>query len=152
MMMYSQENTTHLADTQTYYSYNESMSNGEEPSYYQSTQEAEDWDMDLDHEEACYAQYDFEMANAVAEADYEDMYEQEHYNSQEYASDEEYEEEEEEEYEDDQDDALLSLVLGVQNYLTEQASHHAEQSPLYNLQYKMYTYMRHRALQLGLAA
>ncbi|KAG2233850.1 hypothetical protein INT48_005296 [Thamnidium elegans] len=69
-------------------------------------------------DESCFEQYDNDMVNAVAEADYYDY----------------------------RNDSLLELVVGVQTYLAEQAKF---DSPLYGLQYKLYTYMRQRALDLG---
>lgn len=133
----------------------------------QQQQQGNDWDtmeLEEENEEAYYAQYDLDMANALAEADYQDCYyEQQQYNEQQYEEEEEYDEKEEDyHYQDQQDqklsdydiqnDSLLSLVVGVQSYLTEQADFSAVNkldSPLYNLQYKMYTYMRQRAFELG---
>ncbi|KAK4516102.1 ER membrane glycoprotein subunit of the GPI transamidase complex-like protein [Mucor velutinosus] len=108
-------------------------------------------------EKYCYAQYDLQVANAVAEADYEDYYCEYQYQDEcdqdEYM--EEYDDEEPQQYQQDpsydyRNDSLLSLVVGVQNYLTEQADQSSKcDSPLYNLQYKMYVYMRQRAIELG---
>lgn len=87
------------------------------------------WDNIDTAEETCFSQYDRDMATAVAEADYQD-----------YCY-------------DYQNDSLLELVVGVQSYLTEQqaaSSNKSYDSPLYNLQYKLYTYMRQRALELGM--
>ncbi|KAG1444467.1 hypothetical protein G6F56_010286 [Rhizopus delemar] len=84
-------------------------------------------------ERECYADYDQEMNEAMEEADDMDQ----------YYSDEEY---------DYQNDSLLCLILGVQNYLAEQTKMYGNkvtESPLYGLQYKMYTYMRQRASELG---
>jgi hypothetical protein len=118
---------------------------------------------DCDMEDAHYVQYDLEVANAVAEADYQDYYyEQQLQQLQQLQQiEEEYFDEEEEEEEEDinqksqqnydyQHDSLLSLVVGVQSYLTEQ-EHYASSndSPLYSLQYKLHTYLRQRALELG---
>ncbi|KAI9362177.1 hypothetical protein BD770DRAFT_316516 [Pilaira anomala] len=69
-------------------------------------------------DDSCFEQYDSDMADVVAEADYYDY----------------------------RNDSLLELVVGVQTYLAEQAK---SDSPLYSLQYKLYTYMRLRALDLG---
>lgn len=105
-------------------------------------------------EDYCYTQYDLQVANAVAEADYQDYYYCEYeYDQNEYM--EECDDEEPQQYQQDssydyKNDSLLSLVVGVQNYLTEQADQSSKcDSPLYNLQYKMYTYMRQRAIELG---
>ncbi|CAO3627653.1 unnamed protein product [Mucor fragilis] len=111
----------------------------------QEMQEAEE-------EDYCYSQYDLQVANAVAEADYQDYYCEYQYQD-EYM--EEYDDEEPQQYQQDpsydyRNDSLLSLVVGVQNYLTEQADQSSKcDSPLYNLQYKMYVYMRQRAIELG---
>ncbi|GAA5809847.1 hypothetical protein MFLAVUS_003262 [Mucor flavus] len=89
--------------------------------YYYQDQEAYYYDETNNEQmadETCFEQYDNEMADAVAEADYYDY----------------------------RNDSLLELVVGVQTYLTEQAKF---DSPLYDLQYKLYTYMRQRALDLG---
>lgn len=174
MMMYNdtyysqqQEEAPQMITNAVTCSYNEPID--QEQQYY-SQEHQENWDMmELENEEECYAQYDLNMANALAEADYQDCY-YEQQEQQQYCQDyneHEYEEEEQEEYCDDdyyyqpqqpsydyQNDSLLSLVVGVQSYLTEQAdwkssSAKHDDSPLYNLQYKMYTYMRQRALELG---
>lgn len=107
-------------------------------------------------EDYYYTQYDLQVANAVAEADYQDYYCE--YQDQDQDEDEYMEEDDDEEslqYQQDasydyRNDSLLSLVVGVQNYLTEQADLSSKcDSPLYNLQYKMYVYMRQRAIELG---
>ncbi|KAI8637592.1 hypothetical protein BD408DRAFT_424309 [Parasitella parasitica] len=102
-------------------------------------------------EEECYTQYDLEVANAVAEADYEDYYCESHYQDNQDESMSEYEDDQQQNQPYDyRNDSLLSLVVGVQNYLTEQADNSSKcDSPLYNLQYKMYIYMRQRAIELG---
>ncbi|KAL9558268.1 hypothetical protein MBANPS3_000968 [Mucor bainieri] len=110
-------------------------------------------------EDYCYTQYDLQVANAVAEADYQDYYceYQQQYQDEdhqdEYMDDqdeymEEYDNEEPQQYQQDssydyRNDSLLSLVVGVQNYLTEQADQSSKcDSPLYSLQYKI-------AIELG---
>lgn len=98
--------------------------------YNKQEMSTESWNMELDNEETCFSQYDCDMANAAAEADYQDYYEEQSY--------------------DYQSDSLLELVVGVQSYLAEQQANSTKcDSPLYNLQYKLYTYMRQRALELG---
>ncbi|KAI8887264.1 hypothetical protein K501DRAFT_283393 [Backusella circina FSU 941] len=115
-------------------------------------------------EQSYYADYDREMANAVAEADYLDYYHHgesqiEQYQNQEMTQMNEsypcndhdlYYQQEEYHYEND---SLLSLIVGVQSYLEEQTSAGTikgrSDSPLYGLQYKMYTYMRQRACDMG---
>ncbi|KAG2195133.1 hypothetical protein INT47_006997 [Mucor saturninus] len=84
-----------------------------------------------EEEDSYFADYDREVANAVTEADYQDFGDGNAY--------------------DYRNDCLLELVVGVQSYLTEQqaVSSKIPDSPLYNLQYKLYSYMRQRALQLG---
>lgn len=98
--------------------------------YNDYPQEYNDMELYYEEEEDCFADYDQEMANAVAEADYQDV------------EDASY---------DYRHDSLLELVVGVQSYLTEQqaVSSKISDSPLYNLQYKLYSYMRQRALELG---
>lgn len=130
-------------------------------SYYEPIgNEQELFQQDCDMEDVCYAQYDYEMANAVAEADYQDCYyEQQLQQIQQSQEVEEYFDDEEDAYYSDekpqqsydyQHDSLLSLIVGVQSYLTEQEQYaSSNDSPLYGLQYKMYTYMRQRALELG---
>lgn len=119
--------------------------------YQYQEQEMQEAEAEEDH---CYTQYDLQVANAVAEADYQDYYYCEYeYDQNEYM--EECDDEEPQQYQQDssydyKNDSLLSLVVGVQNYLTEQADQSSKcDSPLYNLQYKMYTYMRQRAIELG---
>jgi TATA-binding protein-associated factor Taf7 len=149
-------------DTSLYYQENTSTSSY---SYYEPISNEKE-QRDCDMEDACYAQYDLEVANAVAEADYQDYYyeQQQQQLQQSQQVEEEYFDEEEEKEDDDEDeyysnqkpqqtydyqhDSLLSLVVGVQSYLTEQEQSNND-SPLYSLQYKMYTYLRQKALELG---
>ncbi|KAI8047827.1 uncharacterized protein B0P05DRAFT_565205 [Gilbertella persicaria] len=74
--------------------------------------------------------YDQEMIEAVNEADYYDYRQQQ--------------EEEEDVYVIDQ--GLLKLILDVQSYIAEAP----QDSPLYPLQYKMYTYLKQRVSELGM--
>ncbi|KAG2232550.1 hypothetical protein BDF21DRAFT_428822 [Thamnidium elegans] len=76
-------------------------------------------------EEDYFNEYDQEMTEAVTEADYHDC------------------EQQEEPY---VDDSLLKLIVDVQSYLSEAPT----DSPLFALQYKMYTYLRQRASELGM--
>ncbi|KAI9497050.1 hypothetical protein BDB00DRAFT_745787, partial [Zychaea mexicana] len=49
-------------------------------------------------------------------------------------------------------DALLYLILGVQSYISEMSDTglmNERDSPLFELQYKMYTYMKQRACEMG---
>ncbi|KAI8078136.1 uncharacterized protein B0P05DRAFT_542642 [Gilbertella persicaria] len=87
--------------------------------------------------EDSYIQYDLQVANVIAEADYQDYWEQD-------------KEQTNDDVQDDSD-SLLNLVMGVQNYLAEQKTIRTEEynSPLYDLQYKMYIYMRQKAFELG---
>jgi hypothetical protein len=118
-------------------------------------------------DQSYYADYDREMANAVAEADYLDYYyqgesqvkechdeEMTHIDEPYHCNDNGlyYQHEQQEEY-CYENDSLLSLIVGVQSYLEEQTSAGTikgkSDSPLYSLQYKMYTYMRQRACDMG---
>ncbi|CEG70778.1 hypothetical protein RMATCC62417_06613 [Rhizopus microsporus] len=84
-------------------------------------------------EQGCYFNYDNCMMEAITEADYQDQL---------------YAEDEQDEYEDD---PLLDLIMGVQSYLAEQAkilNGTVTDSPLYSLQYRMYTYIRQRVYDL----
>ncbi|KAI9299489.1 hypothetical protein BJ944DRAFT_274196 [Cunninghamella echinulata] len=51
-----------------------------------------------------------------------------------------------------EDDALLKLVVDVQSYITDLASIGVDRhdSPLMDLQYKMYTYLKQKALDMGM--
>ncbi|CAO3609036.1 unnamed protein product [Cunninghamella echinulata] len=59
---------------------------------------------------------------------------------------EEYEYEEEQQHDDS---ALLRLIVDVQMYLSESPSLNKNDTPLLDLQYKMYTYMKQKAIELG---
>ncbi|KAI9487781.1 MAG: hypothetical protein EXX96DRAFT_554629 [Benjaminiella poitrasii] len=151
-------------DTPTFYRYyyNEPNSNDQ--------QQYEEYFGEM--EEQHHTQYDTDMVNAVAEAGFQDYY---YYcleqlklqqNQDEYMSDAD------DIYEQDynipyglqhtsemqqgqeaacQSNSLLNLVVDVQTYLTEQADYYnhlpMHESPLYNLQYKMYTYLRQKSLE-----
>lgn len=84
---------------------------------------------EYESEEIYFNEYDQEMAEAVNEADYYDYQEQE---------------QEQEPYIVDQ--SLLQLILDVQSYLSEAPT----DSPLFALQYKMYTYLKQRASEMGM--
>ncbi|CEP18265.1 hypothetical protein [Parasitella parasitica] len=139
--------STYSATTAADFSFNETKY---QPYQFQY-QEQEKLQQRHQEEEECYAQYDLEVAHAVAEADYEDYYYEYHYQDDQDDTMDEYEDyQQQNEPYDYRNDSLLSLVVGVQNYLTEQAETSSKcDSPLYNLQYKMYTYMRQRAIELG---
>lgn len=93
-------------------------------------------------EEGYFQEYDQEMIEAVAEADYFDYYEQQ----QEEDEEEEDEEEIQQEEEYILDHSLLKLIVDVQSYLSEAP----QDSPLFALQYKMYTYLKQRAFEMGM--
>ncbi|CAO3623569.1 unnamed protein product [Mucor fragilis] len=77
--------------------------------------------------------YDQDMAEAVNEAEYQDYcYQQE--------------QEQQDEAADIMDDSLLKLIVDVQSYLSEAPT----DSPLFALQYKMYTYLKQRAFEMGM--
>jgi hypothetical protein len=86
---------------------------------------------EYESEQVYFNEYDQEMVEAVNEADYYDYQEQE-------------QEQEQEPYVVDQ--SLLQLILDVQSYLSEAPT----DSPLFALQYKMYTYLKQRASEMGM--
>ncbi|KAL0095875.1 hypothetical protein J3Q64DRAFT_1615238, partial [Phycomyces blakesleeanus] len=52
---------------------------------------------------------------------------------------------------DYQNDSLLNLVVGVQSYLSDMTTQPTQHvSPLLDLQYKMYIYLKQRAIDMGL--
>ncbi|KAG1461171.1 hypothetical protein G6F56_005787 [Rhizopus delemar] len=74
-----------------------------------------------------------------------------HYSANSKYQDQLYSSQKEEDEEPYEDDALLNLILGVQHYMTERAKifdGKLTDSPLYNLQYKMYSYLRQRASEV----
>ncbi|KAI8376281.1 uncharacterized protein BYT42DRAFT_574077 [Radiomyces spectabilis] len=115
-------------------------------------------------EEAYFADYDRAMANAALEADYNDYYVNHYLCDEEDDDMMEVEEEEDDEVQGDEEepglldgydynnDSLLRLIVGVQSYLADlsQAGMDKRDSPLLELQYKMYTYLRQRAFDMGL--
>ncbi|KAL9551146.1 hypothetical protein PS6_005160 [Mucor atramentarius] len=82
-----------------------------------------------------FNEYDQEMAQAVNEAEYQD-----------YCYQQEEDQEQQEEEADIMDDSLLKLIVDVQSYLSEAPT----DSPLFALQYKMYTYLKQRAFEMGM--
>ncbi|GAN03937.1 hypothetical protein MAM1_0051c03393 [Mucor ambiguus] len=82
--------------------------------------------------------YDQDMAEVVNEAEYQDYC----YQQQQQQEDQEQQEEEA----DIMDDSLLKLIVDVQSYLSEAPT----DSPLFALQYKMYTYLKQRAFEMGM--
>ncbi|KAI9347848.1 hypothetical protein BD770DRAFT_395455 [Pilaira anomala] len=84
-------------------------------------------------EQDYFNEYDQEMTEAVTEADYYDNSEQQQQQQQ----------QKEEAY---VDDSLLKLIVDVQSYLSEAPT----DSPLFALQYKMYTYLKQRAFEMGM--
>ncbi|CEI95241.1 hypothetical protein RMCBS344292_09432 [Rhizopus microsporus] len=86
---------------------------------------------DIEYENAYFNDYDQEMVEAVNEADYNDQ-----------------QKEQEDQEQDDEyiiDERLLKLIVDVQSYLSEVP---AADSPLLALQYKMYTYLKQRAMEI----
>ncbi|CAO3624255.1 unnamed protein product [Cunninghamella blakesleeana] len=63
--------------------------------------------------------------------------------------DQEDQDDQEEEEENHDDEALLRLIVGVQMYISESTTLSKKDSPLLDLQYKMYTYMKQKAIELG---
>jgi hypothetical protein len=86
----------------------------------------------------------------------EAMYEQE--NDMLYYEDDMYYEEEpqpeaSDDLQQDNQDALLKLIVGVQQYLSDlqnAGANNHQDSPLLELQYKMYTYLKQRACEMGM--
>ncbi|KAI9289286.1 hypothetical protein BC943DRAFT_314020 [Umbelopsis sp. AD052] len=86
----------------------------------------------------------------------EAMYEQE--NDMLYYEDDMYYEEESQpevssDSQQDDQDALLKLIVGVQQYLSDlqnAGANNQQDSPLLELQYKMYTYLKQRACEMGM--
>ncbi|KAF7727783.1 hypothetical protein EC973_007014 [Apophysomyces ossiformis] len=109
-------------------------------------------------EQAYFDDYDRAMAAAALTADYYDYYNDKTINDDNDEMmdyDEEYEEEEEgsgQSAYDYNNDALLSLIVGVQSYLSDvsNAGIDRHDSPLLDLQYKMYSYLKQRALDMGI--
>lgn len=89
-------------------------------------------------EESYFEEYDQEMMEAVNEADYYDYIEEE----------EQLEQEEDQQAQEEYilDEGLLKLIVDVQSYLAEAPT----DSPLFALQYKMYTYLKQRASDMGM--
>lgn len=88
---------------------------------------------DIEYENAYFNDYDQEMVEAVNKADYNDQ-----------------QKEQEDQEQDDEyiiDERLLKLIVDVQSYLSEAP---AADSPLLALQYKMYTYLKQRAMEIGM--
>ncbi|KAI8641028.1 hypothetical protein BD408DRAFT_418959 [Parasitella parasitica] len=77
-----------------------------------------------------FNEYDQVMVEAVNEAEYQDYYQQE----------------QQEQEIDIMDDSLLNLIVDVQSYLAEAPT----DSPLFALQYKMYTYLKQHAFEIGM--
>ncbi|KAI8583111.1 hypothetical protein K450DRAFT_196309 [Umbelopsis ramanniana AG] len=86
----------------------------------------------------------------------EAMYEQE--NDMLYYEDDMYYEEEPQpeasgDSQQEDQDALLKLIVGVQQYLSDlqnAGANNHQDSPLLELQYKMYTYLKQRACEMGM--
>lgn len=112
-------------------------------------------------EAADFGDYDRAMAAATLTADYYDaqyyteMEDTEmEYDEMEQDDDEEPEnqkEHQQEEYDYEQD-SLLHLIVGVQSYLKDVSTTGVDrnESPLLDLQYKMYTYLKQRACEMGI--
>lgn len=87
----------------------------------------EEYEQELNY----FQEYDQEMLDTIEHFDEDYIQQQE-------------EEEEEEPYM--MDESLLKLIVDVQSYLAEAQT----DSPLFSLQYKMYTYLKQRALEMGM--
>ncbi|ORY94061.1 hypothetical protein BCR43DRAFT_495799 [Syncephalastrum racemosum] len=111
-------------------------------------------------EAADFGDYDRAMAAATLTADYYDAqyYDEMEYDEMEYDEMEQDDDEPEnqkehqqEEYDYEQD-SLLHLIVGVQSYLKDVSTTGVDrnESPLLDLQYKMYTYLKQRACEMGI--
>ncbi|SAM08598.1 hypothetical protein [Absidia glauca] len=105
-----------------------------------------------------FAQYDHAMYEDYCDDDQQQEYDDDpSYYSDDYEDDDamawdgsDYNQDGQDEKSHD-DSALLRLILGVQMYLGEtNVSGTKDDTPLMELQYKMYTYMKQRALELGM--
>lgn len=91
-----------------------------------------------------YAYYDQILNNGEDDMyDFEGQQEEQHHQGEQVAY-------------DYRQDALLHLVVGVQSYLSDLScsglSNDQQDSPLNDLQYKMYTYLKRRAHDMGVIA
>ncbi|CEP11750.1 hypothetical protein [Parasitella parasitica] len=75
-----------------------------------------------------FNEYDQNMVEVVNAAEYQDYYQQEHQGQEINVM----------------DDSLLNLIVNVQSYLAEAPT----DSPLFALQYKMYTYLKQHAFEI----
>ncbi|CAO3617520.1 unnamed protein product [Cunninghamella echinulata] len=142
--------------------YNDIQQQQQQQLFYDESQLKKDDDIYIQQQEEDYfAHYDQVMD---IEADRFDYYYNEQYNDDYEAfrikeEDMEMGEEEEQEEQEEldmtyhiEDDALLKLVVDVQSYITDLASIGVDRhdSPLMDLQYKMYTYLKQKALDMGM--
>ncbi|KAI7879979.1 hypothetical protein K492DRAFT_178201 [Lichtheimia hyalospora FSU 10163] len=126
-----------------------------------------DYDIIQQEEEAYFGDYDRAVAAAALSADYYDgNYDyQDEFVEQEDEDMMELDQEDDPHRQDDennnmehlynyQEDSLLHLIVGVQSYLSDMANTGIDRndSPLLELQYKMYTYLKQRACDMGVDA
>lgn len=127
-----------------------------------------DYDIIQQEEESYFGDYDRAVAAAALTADYYDS-NYDHYHPDGFVEQED-ENVMELDQEDDQqpeagehniehlynyqEDSLLHLIVGVQSYLSDMANAGIDRndSPLLDLQYKMYTYLKQRACDMGVDA
>lgn len=121
----------------------------------------------LKEEQALFGEYDRAIATAALTADYYDYYNNDNALSadldnldEDVVMDNYYDKEQDQEEDNDienqsvydyQNDSLLHLIVGVQSYLSDVSSAGIDRhdSPLLDLQYKMYTYLKRRACDMG---
>ncbi|KAJ8656526.1 hypothetical protein O0I10_007849 [Lichtheimia ornata] len=127
-----------------------------------------DYDIIQQEEESYFGDYDRAVAAAALTADYYDSnYDQYHpdgFVEQEDENVMELDQEDDQQRQGDenniehlynyQEDSLLHLIVGVQSYLSDMANAGIDRndSPLLDLQYKMYTYLKQRACDMGVDA
>ncbi|KAI8096660.1 uncharacterized protein BX664DRAFT_324558 [Halteromyces radiatus] len=114
-------------------------------------------------EELYFAEYDHAM---YLEADYFDQQQDQQYDDEYNDIDDDNEQLDIDEQQQDEDrmdmdstydyqnDALLKLIVGVQSYISDLTSVGADRqdSPLLDLQYKMYVYLKQRLSDMGVDA
>ncbi|KAI8078832.1 uncharacterized protein BX664DRAFT_342821 [Halteromyces radiatus] len=139
-MMMNEYNNGMTEDINYYYS---SMDDTSDEIHMMQAQEANDF---AQYDQMYQALYDDPSIEQDNEMMWEEEEEEELYDVDHEVGDDDMDEEEEHD-----DSALLRLIVGVQMYLGETSFiHDKNDTPLLDLQYKMYTYMKQRAFELGM--
>ncbi|KAI9022938.1 hypothetical protein CLU79DRAFT_749587 [Phycomyces nitens] len=98
-----------------------------------------------------YDYYSYDYEQDCVDQPYGQMYSQEEQEQEYNDEDEAMDYEKASSNPDYQNDALLNLVVGVQSYLSDMTTQPIQHvSPLLDLQYKMYIYLKQRAIDMGL--